>query len=336
MFELNGGFFRADKMGAVMKSLITSICLVVIVLAGTASGASESIQVVTNTLAAAKTDSEPTGPTVFLAFNGDSPKDNSISAFMYFVPMISTVPVDAQVNPANQQRVRIVSCKRKSTSKSFEVVCEFEMQGPGYHRNTFDAAEVISEMKESTKANKPLSNLIDYIMFEGSGRGSIKVKGRIVKGIEKVSSVKVTFNEDGNKSPVTVGLYTVKSENGHYAYENRSGKTVARVNTLTFKDGQSEPTMEIGLASVRSSKEKDSLCSMIKGRIANLFIKPIKVSHTGNDAMMDFGCALYKKHASFTFPKAKNLKIENKADSEEETVVARAAKGKARSNISAN
>lgn len=318
-----------------MKSSITSICLIVVILAGTASGSSESIQVVTNTLAAAKANSETTGPTVFLGFNGNGPKDNSISVFMYFVPMISTVPVDAQMNPDNRQKVRIISCKRENTSKSFEVFCEFEMEGSGYHKNTFEAEEVIDEIEKITKANKPLNSLIDYIMFEGSGRGSIKVKGSIVNGIETVNSVKVKFNEDENKSPVTIGLYNVKSKSGRYLYENRYDETVARVNTLTFRDGQVEPRMEIGLASVRSSEEKDSFCSMIKGRIANLFVKPIKVSRTGNDAMMDFGYALYKKHASFTFPKAKNLKI-READSEKETVVARASERKVPSEISAN
>lgn len=319
-----------------MKSLIIPICLAVIItLACSASGSSESMQVVANTLATAKTDNESTGPTVFLDFDGDDPKDNSISDFTYFVPMISTVPVDARMNPGNQQKVRIVSCKRKTTSKSFEVFCEFEMQGRGYHRNNFDAAEVISEMKESTKANKKLNNLIDYIMFEGSGRGSIEAKGSIVDGVQKVDFVKVAFNKDGNKSPVTIALYNVKPEKGRYLYENRSGKTVARVNTLIFRDGQEEPKMEISLASVRASGEQDGLLSCIKGRIANLFIKPIEVSRTGNDAMMDFGYALYKKHATFTFPKAENLKIKQKAD-DKETVVARADKRKTASDVSTN
>jgi hypothetical protein len=209
------------------------------------------------------------------------------------------------------------------------------MRGTGYHRSTFEAERVIDEIKAITKPNKPLKNLIDYIMFEGSGRGSIKVKGSIVRGVEKVDSVKVSFNEDGNKSPVTVRLYTVKSKNGRYAYENRIDETVARVNTLTFKETQAKPTMEIDLASVRAGSEQYGLLSCIKGRIANLFIQPIKVSAEGNDAMMDFGYALYKKHASFTFPKAGNLKV-RKADSEKETVVARASERKVPSEISAN
>ena len=42
--------------------------------------------------------------------------------------------------------------------------------------------------------------------------------------------------------------------------------------------------------------------------MSNLFVKPIKISKAGNDAVMEFGYALYKGYASFTFPKAENLK----------------------------
>lgn len=317
-----------------MKDIFKTICLVVFVLACVVCEAQESMQVTAETLKAIKAGGELTGPTVFLGFDEDNSKDNSISAFMYFVPMISTVPVDAMTSPVNRQKTRMVTCKRKQNSKSFEVVCEFEMRGNGYHKNTFDAAEVIKEMKDEADSHKPLKNIIDYIMFEGSGRGSIKVKGRIADGVEQVKTVEVTFNEDGCKSPVTIGLYTIKPDKGRYTYKGRSNKIVARVNTLKFRNNSTDPKMGIELASIRGGSEKDGLLSRIKGKIANLFIKPIKVSQNGNDAMMDFGGALYRKHASFTFPKAKNLKTKNKTESE--TIVARAEKRKSQSVVSAN
>ena len=265
--------------------------------------------------------SEDVGPTVYLDYEDAEQKANSTEVFMYFVPMISTVLVESESSPVNSQKTRIVSSHRKSTSKGFEVVCEFEMWGDGFHENVFDAEDIIAKDQDNVPKGKPFKNIIEYIRFEGGGRGRIEVKGKKVDGIEQVTSVKVIFNHDDNTSPVTVGLYNMKPENGEYKFENSYGTKKARVNVLSFKANE-DPRMDISLASLGGRCTKESLYSRIKGKIANLFIEPVRVNPAGNKAMLDFGYALYKKQASFTFPKAKNLKLKN-GEQQEEPVLAK-------------
>ena len=88
---------------------------------------------------------------------------------------------------------------------------------------------------------------------------------------------------------------------------------IARVNTLTFKRGGKKPKMGIKIASLYNDKESDGILGNIMGAIANLFIKPLEVNKAGNDAMLDFGYALFKGESTFTFPKAQNLKEEPRA-----------------------
>lgn len=254
------------------------------------------------------------GPTVYLDYDGDRIKENTIGKFMYFVPMISTVPVYSETSTGNQQMARIISCKKKQDSKSFEVLCEFEMWGKGFHKNKFDTAEVINTSIEDIKKGAALKNMLDYIRFEGNGFGNTKIKGKIVDGIEYVTDVEVNFNCKGQESPVTVGLYSIKPANGKYKFKNRHNELVAKVNKLIFKNVQENPRMGIKIASISDIGKKAGFCAKMKGTIANLFIKPIKITKAGNDAMLEFGYALYKGHASFTFPKAENLKEKPKRD----------------------
>ena len=46
----------------------------------------------------------------------------------------------------------------------------------------------------------------------------------------------------------------------------------------------------------------------IKGAIANMLIKPLKVTKLGNITLLEFGEALFQKNTTFTFPKATNIK----------------------------
>ena len=66
--------------------------------------------------------------------------------------------------------------------------------------------------------------------------------------------------------------------------------------------------MGIIVASISDSEESEGFFSRLKGCIANLFITPPKVTKLGNTTMIEFGEALLKKNATFTFPKAKNIK----------------------------
>lgn len=262
------------------------------------------------------------GPMVFLDCSEDGAKRNATPAFMYFVPLISPVLVDRKISLNNQQRSGLISCKRKSGSESFYVSCEFQMQGKGFHKNTFDSSEMIKRNTRDLKKGEPLKNILDYIKFEGEGYGRIDIRGEIVGSTEIVTRVDVYFNNRWQKSPVTIGLYSVNPVDGEYKYENRYNEIIARVNTLTFKKSKETPKMGIKIASLRNAEGSDGTWGDIKGAIANLFIKPLEVDKVGNDTMLDLGYALLKKEPTFTFPKAKNLK--------EETQITKAKQGNER------
>lgn len=251
---------------------------------------------------------ETVGPTINLATDPASSPNNA-ETLMYFVPLVSPTLVDSVSSPDNQQSARILSFRRDMNRKDFRVVCEFDLQGDGSHTSTYEPNALIEFWRSSTKAGKPMTNMLDYIKLEGRGYGSVEVTGRIVKGCNEVSTVRVHFNRGGNKSPVTIGLYNIKPKDGQYDYANRSDQLVARVNTLVFRktDPQDKPTMLVEVASVIGAEEKEGFWGNLKGALANLFIPPVSVDRDGNDAMLQFGAALVEGRDGFTFPKAKNL-----------------------------
>jgi len=248
------------------------------------------------------------GPTILLAYSKEGSKKIPISSFMYFVPLISPTLVDRETSINNEQQVVIISYEHKLTSKSFNVVCEFEVSGKGFHKNTFDAAERIASNTEELQKGKSMKNLLDFIKIEGEGLGRIEVRGTMIGSAPSVTEVDMSFNARGRKSPVTVGLYDIIPKDGQYRYENRSNQIVARVNSLIFKNGEKIPHMGIKLASITDKSEPDGFFGDIKGAIANLFIPPPKVAKLGNDTMLDFGHTLSERKPAFTFPKAKNIK----------------------------
>lgn len=248
------------------------------------------------------------GPTILLSYNKEMVEKNPIFSFAYFIPLISPALVDREISVNNEQQVGIILSKRKVKSKSFYVACEFKMMGKGFHKNTFDSAGMIARNTSDLKEGEPLTNMLDYINFEGEGVGLIEVKGTITGSTQTVTEVDVCFNSKGHKSPVTIGLYSVKPQDGQYKYENRYNEIVARVNTLSFKKTEDIPKMGIEIASVRKKTDAENLWGSIKGLIANFFIKPLEVDKLGNDSMLNFGYSILKQEPVFTFPKAKNIK----------------------------
>jgi hypothetical protein len=248
------------------------------------------------------------GPTILLAYSKEEHKKNPISSFMYFVPLIAMSPVDRQASVDNNQQTAILSYEKKVDSKSFYVSCEFEIWGKGFYRNTFEPAGMIALNIAKSKKGETLAHMLDYIKFEGEGFGRIEIKGTMTGSTPTVTEVDLQFNARDHKSPVTVGLYDVKPEDGQYKYENRSNQLVARVNELTFKKTENNPRMGMKLASINKTEESDSYWGSIKGMVANLFISPTEVDKLGNETMLDFGYALLKQKQAFTFPKAKHLK----------------------------
>jgi len=248
------------------------------------------------------------GPTLIMSYSKKKFVKNPIASFMYFVPLIAPTLVDNISSVNNEQQVGIISHKIVADSKSFHVVCEFEILGKGFHENTFDSAGMIAAHTDELKKGETLTQMLDYIKIDGDGYGVIEVKGRITGSTRTVTRVDMQFNERGHKSPVTIGLYDIKPKDGKYKYENRSNEIIARVNTLAFKKTEQTPRMEIKVASIAKKGESAGLLGWLKGAIANLFIKPPKVTKPGNTTMLEFGEALLQKNTTFTFPKAKNIK----------------------------
>jgi hypothetical protein len=248
------------------------------------------------------------GPTVLLGYTKEDFKRNPISSFMYFVPLISPTLVEVYTSTQNQQQIGIISYEKKITSKSFNLVCEFELLGKGFHKNTFDPAGVIAMYIGELKEGETLTNLLDYIEFQGQGFGRIEVKGTMSGSVPTVSELDLRFNARDHKSPVIVGLYDIKPKNGQYKYENRSNEIVARVNTLSFKKTEGIPHMGIKVASISDAPDTNGIISKLKGVIANLLLRPPPVTKLGNQTMLDFGSALLQQKPAFTFPKAENIK----------------------------
>jgi len=248
------------------------------------------------------------GPTIALDFSKDAFEKNPVASFMYFIPLISPTLVDRETSVNNEQRIGFISYKRKVDSNRFYVSCEFQILGQGFHKNTFDSAGMITKRIRNLEEEEPLTNMLDYIKVEGDGFGRIDVKGTTTGFTMTVTEVEMHFNARGQKSPVTVGLYSIKPKNGQYKYENRYDKLIARVNTLTFKKSEKNTRMGITVASVNKETESDSLWGHIKAVIANLFINPPRVTKLGNDTMLNFGYGLLKQKPAFTFPRAKNLR----------------------------
>jgi hypothetical protein len=250
---------------------------------------------------------DSSGPAVLLSYSKETFKENPISSFMYFVPLISPTAVDRETSADNEQQIGIISYQRKITSKSFSVICEFEILGKGFHKNTFEPAGMMALFIGELKKGETLTNMLDYIQFEGEGFGRIEVKGVVDGSAQTITEVNMQFNAKGHKSPVTIGLYDVKSQDGQYTYENRSNVAVARVNSLVFKKSEKDPRMGIKVASISKRTDSEGFWAGIKGAIANLLIRPPKVDKLGNDTMLEFGYALLKQKPEFTFPKAKNI-----------------------------
>lgn len=250
------------------------------------------------------------GPTVELFDGAGKYPENELADFMYFVPLISPVPVGSLTNVDNEQKGHLLSYKAERKNGGFKVTCEFRMKGDGFYLNRFDPDAMIEWNTQHTVKKDVLNNILNYIKFEGQGFGRIEVEGSIKDSKMTAEKVDVYFNARGAKSPVTIGLFDVdltEQKNGHY---KRSNYKVARITTLSFRRSEQEPKLGIKISAV--GRDEDSLGALekVKGFIGNFFIDPIVVDKLGNQTMLDFGIALFEKEEKFTFPKAKNLKSE--------------------------
>jgi hypothetical protein len=249
------------------------------------------------------------GPTILLGYSEENLRVNPVSSLMYFVPLTSQTLVDRETSANNEQQTSIISYRKKVTSESFHVTCEFKIWGKGFHKNIFDSAGMIKVNADKLKKGESLTNMLDYVKSEGEGFGRIEVTGTMAGSVPTVTEVDLQFNARGQRSPVIVGLYDVKPKDGQYKYENRSNQVVVRVNELMFKKSDN-PRMGMKIASINKTEKSDTLMGSITGLIANLFISPTEVDKLGNDTMLDFGYTLLKQEPAFTFPKARKIRTD--------------------------
>ena len=248
------------------------------------------------------------GPTMRLDYSGESP-GNPISAFMYFVPLISPEPVSVHDSAGNAQRARVITATRRFTPGAFSAECEFTITGEGSHRNIFDHTDNVRRHERQLRAGDTLERVLQYISIEGPGHGLIEVEGVVTGRVATVTEARLRFNARGESSPVTIGLADLSYRDGALCITN---EIVARVNTLAFRKSAGRPRMAVTVSSVKRKEAGDSFWQKLKGGVvgtlANFFIKPLPVESAGNDAMLDFGAALTGKETQFTFPQARNLR----------------------------
>jgi hypothetical protein len=299
-----GGGLRPPHFGTIMLGLLLLVgCFTpALRLAGTPlfppTGESE-----------AKAAPESPGPTLRLDYGrGDSP-GNPVAEFMYFVPLISPEPVSIVKSPDNTQRARMVSATRSFTARSFLVTCEFEFVGEGNQQDVVDHTQKVRQHEQELKEGGTLDHQLGSINVEGAGSVSIEVTGTMTDRVPTVTEVRLRFNGHGHPSPVTIGLHDILYSDGSLRLHNES---VARVNTLVFQRKSGLNKMGITVASVKRKDAGNNFLQNfiggLKGTAVNLFIPPITVERTGNEAMLRFGLALALEAPAFTFPRAKNLK----------------------------
>jgi hypothetical protein len=254
---------------------------------------------------------QSTGPTLHLGDGRRGSPGNTVSEFMYFVPLISLEPVTILKSPGNTQRVRMLSNNRSFSAGSFLVTCEYEFNGEGNQRNVFDHSEKIRRHEQELKEGGLLDHQLSAINVEGAGRLRIEVEGTMTGRVPTVTEVRLRFNCGGQPSLVTIGLHDVGYFDGAMRVRN---EIKARVNTLTFRRKPGPPKMDITVAAVKRKGAGDNLLQNVMGGLkataANMVLKPIAVEPAGNEAMLNFGLALVSKAPSFTFPNASNLKAD--------------------------
>jgi hypothetical protein len=284
-----GQFFKATL--AAMLAMLVSLALAFRVSAGTSAVA--------------------TGPTLHLDYGRGESNGCSVAEFMYFVPLTSPEPVSLSKSAGNTQRAKILSVIRRDAGDSFIVTCEVEFAGQGSQRNLFDQGREIHNHERDLKAGKALERQLSSINVEGSGRLKIEVEGTKTGATLTVNEVRLHFNAHGQDSPVSIGLNDIKLLDGKVQPCN---ELIARVNTLTFRRKPGAPKMEVSVASVKRADAGDNLwqnfVGSLKGKAVNMLIQPLTVERAGRDTMLEFGLALADHAGSFTFPIAKNLKVE--------------------------
>lgn len=249
------------------------------------------------------------GPVVTLDYAGRAANDIAIADFLHFVPLISPEPVSISESPTNTLRVRVVSLRQEAPTDRFLLNLTFDVSGQGFRHYAIDHSENIRRHERRLAEGATLKRQLDYIRYEGPGKGRIEVDGRLESGVRVVTAVRLHFDDRGVASPVTVGLKDLRSVNGALKSEN---ELVARVGLLEFTRDGTPPRMRVRINSVKNRLAGEGFFQNLKGqlvgKIANALMDSIAIRKKGNDTMLNFGQALLDRRPSFTFPAADNVR----------------------------
>lgn len=249
----------------------------------------------------------PSGPILKMDYAGHPENDMRIADFLYFVALISPEPVTISESPTNTLRVRVAAIRQESGKDRFSMNLAFNVSGQGFRHYAIDQSENLRRQSRRLATGKTLEKQLDYIRYEGPGKGWLEVEGRVEGEVKTVTTVRLHFNDGDAASPVAIGLKDVRSVDGVLKFEN---ELVARVNILEFTRDGTPPRMGVHVDSVKRRDAGDNLFQKLKGqvvgRIANMLINPITIRQVGNDTMLNFGRALLNRDVAFTFPAAEN------------------------------
>jgi hypothetical protein len=250
-----------------------------------------------------------TGPTLQLNYTPSEQLQNTVDAFMYFVPLNSLSAVSTETDPNTSFAAGIINWNRKDfRNNTFTLTCDFEITGSGLYKVVYDPGEMINLVARKHRKDKKLTGLLDWIQFDGACKGRIEAKGKNQGKDTFIEEVVISFNRDGQRSPVTIAIYDIPRVDKRFDYSNRQNSTLARVNTLTFRRSEDDPRMNVEIATVSKPQETEGFFSSLTAMFANLLLSAQPVSAVGNDTMLDFGLALYHKKPEFTFPVAEALR----------------------------
>jgi len=254
-----------------------------------------------------RTDRPRSGPVVMLDYSGQA--RIPISDFLYFVPLISPEPVTVSESPTNTLTVRIVFIREDVRTDRFLLTLAFDITGQGFRHYAIDQSENLRRHARRLAAGGTLKKQLDFIRYDGPGRGRVEVGGRIEQGVKTVMSVRLCFDDRSGASPVAVGLKDIRLADGVQTFEN---ELVARVSLLEFIRDGSPPRMGVRINSIKRRQAGDSFYQNLKGRlvgmVANALVESIAIRQLGNDTLLNFGQAVLDRQPSFTFPVAENLK----------------------------
>ena len=263
-------------------------------------------------LHAAVGEAPGTGPTAYLSYTDSSAIKNPIDVFMYFVPLTSPARVTLAKSDGNTQSAWITDYDLDTKGSRFSLRCDITIEGSGHFLYQFNPEDVIAVNTRGLDEPKTTRHL-DFLRFEGNGFGSLEIEGDTGGLFPVITAFTVNFADRGEKSPVTIGMYSLDPVDGSYEYENRYNSFQARVSSLSFQKAENgePPHMNAKLASLGNEESPDGFFASLKAVFANLFVTPIEITPIGNRALFDFDMSIYLKKDEFTFPLAENLAVAN-------------------------